>query len=1238
MSELALKLIAENKAKHERGKDASVLDLGNCGLTTIPEEVFELVWLKELHLSNRKYNSVTKKSWKSKNPGNENRIEREILPTKLFKLQYLEVLNMNGCLDNRFNISDISILQDLPNIKHVCLGYNNISNIRFLQNLKHLETLDLSHNKISNIRFLQDSEQLQILNLQSNQIKDINFLQNLKQLKSINLNRNKIINLRFLQEWKQLQNLHLSFNQISNIDFLRNLRQLQTLDLSFNKINDINSLHDLKHLYAIDLSSNEISDCSFMQNFKQLQTLNLHSNQISDISFLQNLRQLQTLDLSDNQISDVSCLRNLNQLKILDLDNNHVSDIGFLQELKCLHDLNLSSNEINDYSLLQNLLRVKNLSLQSNQIRDISFLQDLKQLQTLDLSMNKISDISSLKYLDQLQSLNLRSNQIKDYSLLQNMRELQTLNLRSNKISNISFLLDLKQLHNLDLSVNKISDISYLKDLKQLKTLDLSVNQISDIRFLEDLKQLQTLDLSDNQINDVNFLQNLDQLKILDLDKNDISDVKDLKELIVKGLNPVLKAYPSKGEKEIVLGVNPLSTPPPEIIKKGREAVLDYFKELEQQGEDYLYEAKVLIVGDARVGKTTLCRKLKSQKAKLPTENETTHGIDITPMRFRIGEKDYTANVWDFGGQDIYQSTHQFFLTKRSLYVFVDDNSRDDIDYDYWFQIVESLSNRCPVIVVQNKKADRAKAFDERGFKGRYPNIKEVFSLNLSLKNLEDKKELDRLQKSIQHHLCSLPHIGNKLPKQWVAIRKEIEKRSHIVNSITIKEYQELCTKFKIPEKERAMSLSSYLHDLGAFLHFQDDDLLNKTVLLNKEWATNAVYEILDDKKISENAGIFNRTDAIQIWKGTDYEDSHAEFLCLMRNFELYYKIPNIPDEKYLIPGLLPVEEPIFEWDYSSNLRMRFEYEFMPKGLLSRFIVRRHIYAKELGKIWRRGVVLAKNNSETLIKEEYGCRKIEVRAKGPHARDLMTIVRDEFECLHSNFEGLVVKKLIPCNCEVCYKNGKPHFYNYNSLLRRIEKNKPTVECDISYEDVRIEQLLDGVFVEEFREEEPENTPAGTKTISIFLASSAELEKDRQEFENFINRQNKRLINEDIFLYLEIWEDFIDAMSQERLQEEYNKTIRDCDIFLSLLHTKVGMYTAEEFETAFGQFKATGKPLVYTYFKNGQVDMSKLSEQINTRFAFEKKLKDLGHFPSQYDSIADLKEKFWGQLDKILPKL
>lgn len=96
-----------------------------------------------------------------------------------------------------------------------------------------------------------------------------------------------------------------------------------------------------------------------------------------------------------------------------------------------------------------------------------------------------------------------------------------------------------------------------------------------------------------------------------------------------------------------------------------------------------------------------------------------------------------------------------------------------------------------------------------------------------------------------------------------------------------------------------------------------------------------------------------------------------------------------------------------------------------------------------------------------------------------------------------------------------------------------------------------------------------------KTIKLFLASSAELKADRQAFEGFINRKNKDWVARGVFLELVIWEDFLDAVSQTRLQDEYNQAIRDCDLFLMLFWTKVGRYTQEEFETAFGRFQGVG---------------------------------------------------------------
>lgn len=159
-----------------------------------------------------------------------------------------------------------------------------------------------------------------------------------------------------------------------------------------------------------------------------------------------------------------------------------------------------------------------------------------------------------------------------------------------------------------------------------------------------------------------------------------------------------------------------------------------------------------------------------------------------------------------------------------------------------------------------------------------------------------------------------------------------------------------------------------------------------------------------------------------------------------------------------------------------------------------------------------------------------------------------------------------------------------------------------------------------------------------KIIKIFLASSSELKDDREQFEIFINRQNKKYIEQGIFLELVVWEDFIDAMSKTRLQDEYNKAITECHIFVSLFHTKVGKYTEEEFLKALETFKANGNLRIYTYFKNAPINAGQIGSEIITLLNFKERLHNLGHFHTSYADINDLKHKFSEQLNKIMPKL
>jgi hypothetical protein len=153
-----------------------------------------------------------------------------------------------------------------------------------------------------------------------------------------------------------------------------------------------------------------------------------------------------------------------------------------------------------------------------------------------------------------------------------------------------------------------------------------------------------------------------------------------------------------------------------------------------------------------------------------------------------------------------------------------------------------------------------------------------------------------------------------------------------------------------------------------------------------------------------------------------------------------------------------------------------------------------------------------------------------------------------------------------------------------------------------------------------------------KKVKLFLASSSELKEDREQFEIFIYRKCKAWYEKGIFLHLDIWEDFLDAMSVKGLQNEYNKAVADSDIFILLVHNKVGKFTAEEFEKAFGTFKENHKPFIFTYFKTPFTTQKK--EDLLSLWAFEEKLQELKHYKTEYHHIEGLREHFGNQLEKL----
>jgi internalin A len=199
--------------------------------------------------------------------------------------------------------------------------------------------------------------------------------------------------------------------------------------------------------------------------------------------------------------------------------------------------------------------------------------------------------------------------------------------------------------------------------LVQLTSLDLSYSQVGDegvVAIGQHMTALRTLYLRSNeQITTVAPLANL-PLQRLNIAKTGVADLSPLKSLILAGLPVKWETYLL--ESGSYVEDCPLTHPVPEIARQGPEAVLNYFREIEAQGVDRLFEAKLLIVGEGGAGKTSLLRRMFLPEMDLPTEDETTRGIEIHRHEFPMSNgRTFRLNAWDFGGQQIYHSHFAHF-------------------------------------------------------------------------------------------------------------------------------------------------------------------------------------------------------------------------------------------------------------------------------------------------------------------------------------------------------------------------------------------------------------------------------------------------------------------------------------------------------------------------------------------------------------------------------------------------
>ena len=444
---------------------------------------------------------------------------------------------------------------------------------------------------------------------------------------------------------------------------------------------------------------------------------------------------------------------------------------------------------------------------------------------------------------------------------------------------------------------------------------------------------------------------------------------------------------------------------PNEIREQGAAAVANYLEELEK-GATRLNEARILILGNKGAGKTSIARKLIDPDADMPTDKESTAGVDT--MLWKLEHENINVRIWDFAGHTVTHAVHQFFLSERCLYIIVYDGRTEERNrLEYWLNHMKNYGGDSKAIILVNRRDQHSVEIPINFLKEQYP-IAGVYTFSIE----DDKTELEGFRNDVADYINNNPSWENQeIPTNYYHVKDELENffakgeegksREHITRD----EFNKIAVKYGVENKEE---LLKDLHFLGVSLWYKDMEEFD-TLVLNPEWISQGVYKIInwvnEDKEHSLTLHDFETV--FKEDKKCYPKEQHKFLFKLMKHYELAYEAES---GGLIIPHLLeedrPDELPDFPVGESLMLRYRAEQP-LPPNTISRFIVRHNQEIKKEDKdyvVWRLGVVLEDGKgSIALVREED--RIISVSVKGKDKTNYISKFRETLNDVFNSYKS-----------------------------------------------------------------------------------------------------------------------------------------------------------------------------------------------------------------------------------------
>ena len=316
-----------------------------------------------------------------------------------------------------------------------------------------------------------------------------------------------------------------------------------------------------------------------------------------------------------------------------------------------------------------------------------------------------------------------------------------------------------------------------------------------------------------------------------------------------------------------------------------------------------------------------------------------------------VYSKDFTLNIWDFGGQTAFIATHNMFLDVDSVTLLVMDITkylRQDIkgatnatkgipttplDFlCYWMETIYCKAQEkkiSPNVALVLTHKDDIEGVNPKQYIEEYTNevlkaLKgKAYGPLISKDNIYvvDNKskhagELNSLRHKIFKKITSEKNWGKQIPGKWLLLGADIlnVSKENTRNYMHVSMVREMASSLDIADDE-LQSFLDFHHSLGSLVHYNDPPLKD-TIITNPQWLVDifktliTAEEFIDSRSMEEEVlnqlkgGTVSRKSLEILWQG-----NNIDFLAaLMVKFNLMLMLHSTGqmEAMFIIPCMLP--------------------------------------------------------------------------------------------------------------------------------------------------------------------------------------------------------------------------------------------------------------------------------------------------------------------------------------------